>query len=174
MKNNFFVFVLVLAVAFAGCSRAKKKMLNQINKIEKDVFADSTNALNLDKANLLIKSYTEFADKFPSEANAPDMLFKASEVAMNSGQGDLSVSIIEKLEKKYPENPKVATAMFLKGYVYENILKDTKKARLAYTEFIHKYPNHQLVNDAKACINNLGKSDEEIIKEFEAKIDNKL
>jgi outer membrane protein assembly factor BamD (BamD/ComL family) len=91
---------------------------------------------------------------------------------MNTGQGDLAIQFIDKFQKQYSDNAKLPTAIFLKGYIYENILKNTSKARIAYVEFITRFPKHQLVNDAKACIKNLGKTDDEIIKEFEEKLNN--
>ena len=51
----------------------------------------------------------------------------------------------------------------------DNFLNDDAKAKIIYEEVIAKYPNLSYANDAKAAINNLGKTDEELIKEFEKK-----
>ena len=59
--------------------------------------------------------------------------------------------------------------LFLQGFVYESQLHNIIRAKEAYTEFIRKYPRHQLAKDAQFSIENLGKSDEELIKMFEEK-----
>jgi hypothetical protein len=48
--------------------------------------------------------------------------------------------------------------------VYENSLQDYGKAKTVYTEFIRKYPESELVEDARISIRNLGKSPEEILE----------
>jgi outer membrane protein assembly factor BamD (BamD/ComL family) len=172
MLKKLLILSTIVLISLTSCNSNKKKLLVQIKKIEKETFADSSNALNFDKANLLIKSYTSFIDKYPKESKSAEFLFKAIEIAMNTGQGDLAIQFIDKFQKQYSDNAKLPTAIFLKGYIYENILKNTSKARIAYVEFITRFPKHQLVNDAKACIKNLGKTDDEIIKEFEEKLNN--
>ncbi len=57
--------------------------------------------------------------------------------------------------------------MFLKGYVYENDLRDLETAKKIYEEFLVKYPDDEFADDAEISIKNLGKSPEELIKEFE-------
>ena len=59
--------------------------------------------------------------------------------------------------------------MFLQGFIYETQLNDTSKARVIYEQVIQKYPNTQFAIDSKASIDNLGKTPEQLIKEFEAK-----
>jgi outer membrane protein assembly factor BamD (BamD/ComL family) len=54
--------------------------------------------------------------------------------------------------------------MFMQAYVYENSLQDYGKAKTVYTEFIRKYPESELVEDARISIRNLGKSPEEILE----------
>lgn len=46
-------------------------------------------------------------------------------------------------------------------------------ARKLYTEVVEKYPNERIALDAKLCIQHLGKSDEELIREFEKKSEQK-
>ena len=43
-------------------------------------------------------------------------------------------------------------------------LKDFKKAEIVYKDFMKEYPNHEFVAQAKVMLENLGKSDEELLK----------
>ena len=47
------------------------------------------------------------------------------------------------------------------------MLKNLGKASDSYKEFISKYPNHELTDDATASLKFLGKTPEEMVKEFE-------
>ena len=51
----------------------------------------------------------------------------------------------------------------------DNYLNDDEQAKTIYEEVIAKYPTSTYANDAKAAIKNLGKTDEELIKEFKKK-----
>ena len=58
----------------------------------------------------------------------------------------------------------------MKGYVYENEIGDLNAAKKIYEDFIAKYPDDEFADDAAVSIKNLGKSPEELIKEFEEKV----
>lgn len=54
------------------------------------------------------------------------------------------------------------------GFVYENDLNDLENAKQTYEAFLQKYPNDpDFADDAQMALKNLGKSPEELIKEFE-------
>ena len=56
------------------------------------------------------------------------------------------------------------------GFVYENDLNDLVKAKATYEAFLQKYPNDpDFADDAKTALTMLGRSPEDIIKEFEQK-----
>ena len=47
--------------------------------------------------------------------------------------------------------------------------KKIDEAKAIYTEFVTKYPNHQMASSAQFLLDNMGKSEEEILKSMEAK-----
>jgi isocitrate lyase len=59
--------------------------------------------------------------------------------------------------------------LFLQGFISENGLKDTAAARKFYENFLKQYPNHKLASDVKISLNNMGKTPDELIREFEKK-----
>ncbi|MCE3279043.1 MAG: hypothetical protein K0S44_1234, partial [Bacteroidetes bacterium] len=60
-------------------------------------------------------------------------------------------------------------SLYLQGYLLDNFLNDEVRAKAIYEQVIAKYPDMPYSADAKAAIKNLGKSDEELIKEFQKK-----
>jgi TolA-binding protein len=78
-----------------------------------------------------------------------------------------AVQVFDRILSDYPNFEKTPQCLFLKGYVYENNLGDLQTAKEIYEEFIEKYPDDEFADDAEVSIKNLGKTPEELIKEFE-------
>jgi TolA-binding protein len=119
--------------------------------------------------NMAITAYTRFASNFPNDTMAPSSLFNAAGIAMSLNQYQRAVSLYDTINTKYPTFRKAADCMFIRGFIYDDKLKDTAKARAMYQMVIDKYPNDSLATQARAAIAILGKSYDEIIKEFEEK-----
>jgi outer membrane protein assembly factor BamD (BamD/ComL family) len=120
-------------------------------------------------ANMAIAAYTRFATQFPDDSVTPKFLFKAASLAMSSRQYQRALSFYDNIYTKYPNFNQAPDCIFVEGFIYDSFLKDTAKAHAKYQEVITKFPNNNLAQQAKAAIAALGKSDEELIKEFEEK-----
>ena len=68
----------------------------------------------------------------------------------------------QKILDEYPNGTYSSKALFMVGFVNANYLKNFEKARKYYKEFLEKYPDHELADDAKYEIENLGKDVNEI------------
>lgn len=64
--------------------------------------------------------------------------------------------------EKFPNGVFTSKALFMMAYINANHLNNLDKARQYYTEFLEKYPNHELADDAKYELDNLGKDIEEL------------
>ena len=76
---------------------------------------------------------------------------------LNDTRGTLFFDIARILKEKKP-----------KAFVLENQINDYDQAKNTYEVFIEEYPDHPMRDDAEYSIKNMGKSPEELIKEFEA------
>jgi TolA-binding protein len=88
---------------------------------------------------------------------------------MNLLDPNKAIQIFDRILNEYPKFQKIPHCLFLKGFIYENELKNLDKARQIYQEFLMKYPNHEFADDVQISLDNLGKSPEELIKEFQEK-----
>jgi outer membrane protein assembly factor BamD (BamD/ComL family) len=68
----------------------------------------------------------------------------------------------QKILDEYPEGIYTSKALFMVGFVNANYLKNYVKAKEYYTNFLEKYPDHDLADDAKYEIENLGKDINEL------------
>jgi TolA-binding protein len=129
--------------------------------------SDSTKAKDEVAAYNLQVAYTDFQESFPDDELAPEYLFKAANLGINMGWGEPSIKILEKFIDLFPTHKRTPEALFYKAYVYDNIENDDVKAGEVYRDFLTKYPTHAFASSAEASIKALGKSDEELIREFE-------
>ena len=164
MKKIFLILSLALMVVSCG----QKMTVEEINKLESQVFAKD---VKVEKENVvkLVDAYVLYAKQNPDDSQSPEYLFKALDVAVgiNAEGPQKAIDIADIMIEQYPEFEMTPMAMFLKGFVYENMMMDYEKALDTYHQFLEKYPNSHLVNDVKSTIENIGLTPEELIKKFE-------
>jgi len=119
--------------------------------------------------NRAITAYTRFANSFPDDTMAPVCLFDAANISMSLTQYQRAINYYDTISTKYPTFKRAADCIFIRGFIYDDKLKDTAKARAMYQEVINKYPHDSIASQARAAIAILGKSYDEIIKQFEEK-----
>ena len=165
-KNIFFLLPVILFLAY-GCGDSKEKKANKISTLEKQLYASAATGFNKAKADSLLTMYESFVQKYPKDSLAPKYQFQAAGLAMTLGNGKKSLELYEGFMKLFPENPKVPVCMFFTAYIYENMIKNLDKAKEIYLNFIEKYPNNDFVKDAQIALENLGKTPEQLVREFE-------
>ncbi len=119
--------------------------------------------------NQAVSAYLKFANSFPNDTMAPMCLFDAANISMSLNQYQRAVNLYDSVNVKYPTFKRAADCIFIRGFIYDDKLKDTAKARTMYQMVIDKYPHDSLAIQARAALSILGKSYDEIIKQFEEK-----
>ncbi len=171
MKTPFY---LLLALALvASCTQKKTDIKkSQIEKIAKyENYIDSirkTRVATADEMYELINYYNQYYQTYKKDTLSPLFLYRAAEASLYINQGLKAIGYLKHIEVDYPDFKNMGNVVFLIGFTYENNEKNYESARKYYQKFIDKYPEHPLAKDTKILINNLGKSPEEMIEEFEA------
>jgi outer membrane protein assembly factor BamD (BamD/ComL family) len=169
------IFGFLLAALYSCTSNSNKisvdknKLLLEIKESENKLYEDTLMRINISAANNAVILYSRFANNFPDDSSSVEYLFRAGELCKALNKGQLALSYYEKIESEYPSFPKLPLVIFMQGFVNETQLKDYEKAKYHYQRYIDKYPKSKLSNDLKVVIENLGKSDEELIKSFKEK-----
>jgi tetratricopeptide (TPR) repeat protein len=132
------------------------------------MFADSTGAFNPKVAASFVPACENFALSQPADSLSPVFLIDAATIARNLNQTKKVLELFKWVYEKYPESPKAGDAKFSEAFTFDNDLKDFDRAKVAYETFLSEYPEHPFVASAKVMLKNLGKSDEQIIRELEA------
>lgn len=144
------------------------KLAAEITALEAEIGADpgATQA----KIPALLAKYEEYvALKEGSAEDKVKYLLRAGEMAALVGQNGKSLGYYDQVISQFPDSPKAATALFMKGYTLDDKLGRIDEAKAVYEEFLKKYPDDDFADDTQFLLKNLGKTEEEIIKQFEAK-----
>jgi TolA-binding protein len=121
--------------------------------------------------NKAIKAFADFAFYCKNDSLAPVFLLKAGQIAASINNLPQAQVCFEKCYKDFPEFNNRGAAMFLLAQLYDEVslLNDEDKARELYGKIINSFPNTEWAKQADAARALIGKTDEQIIKEFEAK-----
>lgn len=96
-------------------------------------------------------------------------LFDAANMNIALKKFDDALAIYDYVLANADNFSKAPSALFLKGFTYDEHLKNYDEARKIYNDFLEKYPEDGYAESVKASLKNLGKTAEEIIQSFESK-----
>tara|TARA_B100000965_G_C19497456_1_gene715882 strand:+ start:46 stop:627 length:582 start_codon:yes stop_codon:yes gene_type:complete len=184
MKTRVF-FIALLSIAVMACNSTTKEnngeaennfvplekmniknLEAEIEKREKALSEDAEN-VNSQKAAQLMEAYAVYAERFSNYDKAGERMFKAGELAMGLGHKVKAIKYFDVVYFDHKDYEKRPYALFMKAFVLENQAAQYDQAKEVYEQFIREFPTHPMADDAKYSIKNLGKSPEELIKEFE-------
>lgn len=153
---------LIITAADDDCG----SKLNEAKRLDNILL--KANAVNMLDAENAIKAFYDFSTNCKTDTLAPVFLIKAGQVAQSIRKFTQAQSFFTKCIDEFPKFKSRAAAMFLLAQLYDDpaILNNESEARTLYHQIIREYPQSSYANDAKACIQNLGKTDEELVKEF--------
>jgi TolA-binding protein len=129
----------------------------------------NTGSLNVRASQDFVAMATQLANKYPNDTLAAMPLYRAAEVVRAMSDPKRTAAIYQQVYNSYPSFSKAPEALFMLGFTYDEDLGDLKKAKAVYTDFLQKHPTHSFADDTQMLLENLGKSDEEILKELEKK-----
>ena len=179
MKKQLLVFGLSgLACFFSSCSSNKdgsgspeerKTLLMRIDSLQEKMFDPTSMELDKVLAGKQINACQEFIQKFPEDTACAEYLFRSSDLARALGRNADAIKYLDEICKTHPDFRKIPECLFLQGYYYQEYFNDTIQAKTFYMQLISKYPKHAFVDDAQALMKMFGKSEQDIIRDFEKK-----
>jgi TolA-binding protein len=170
MKKSIFVMAIAMMFAMVGCHNQNTKTTeNDVKKAEEALF-NSDMSTNPEAVPDAISTFSKYAEENSEAADAPEYLFKAIEISINTKQeAQQSIDLVNRLVTNYPEFDKDPVALFmLATFVYDEQMHDLDKARETYQQVVDNYPDSPFAADATIAITQLGMTPEELIKMFEA------
>ena len=117
----------MMAFLMVGCHNTKtpKTTVDDVKKAEAAVYnGDMT--INTEAVPEAVAAYNKYVDDNPEAVDAPEMLFRAIEVAVNTRQDvQQSIKLVDRLVTDYPDYDNNPVALFmLATFVYDEQLGD--------------------------------------------------
>ncbi|MFH0989098.1 MAG: tetratricopeptide repeat protein [bacterium] len=159
MKGSIIVAGVCL-LFILGCSQ----------KSDQEYLKEAEDSLKTSNYQAALSLYNEILNKTPKSDHRLSALYAIGTIYQNySKDFPRSIKYYRMAAIEYPDSGKAVNALFLCGFLYHNELKQLDSARAVYSEFLQKYPAHELALSAKYELENLGKNPNEIITPAESK-----
>ena len=164
LYTTIFLFTIVL---FSACNSNKDQTLFKSA-------SEKSNAKNYSEA---LKDYQEIINEYSDSEKAAESIFAVAamyhmyQIPNVSKEESLkkAVEYYQRLYKLFPKDERAPKALFMSGFILANELGNLDAGRLAYQEFLNKFPKHELASPVKMELENLGKTPEEILQQQTAK-----
>lgn len=127
--------------------------------------------VNLGSANKAIRAFTDLAQYCPQDSMSAMYLIKTAQVAQAIHNVPQAKTALDKCIADYPNFKDRPAAMFLLAQLYDEVtyLNNEEQAKVLYQQIVDEYPKSPWAANAKSALSFIGKTDAEIIKEFEKK-----
>ncbi len=163
---------MVLLLASTACTETQtsEAEISALEKRYQELLGQSGSESQVDKVWAAMKdlaaAYESRSQSKESDEAAVNDLYRAAELYSGAFEYGKALDIFDQINDRFPEHKRAADALFQKGFIYNNRLGDTARARVAYTEFITQYPDDPLADDAQIEIDRLGIPTEEWLERF--------
>lgn len=169
MPNYRLIMWLAALLTIGSCGSREAKLRTAIAEAEKQLFESPDPGADTAKSGSMVKMYLSYVEAYPADTNSSNYLFRAADLSAKTNDVHSAIQLYEKLVQEYPDSRHTPLSIFLQGFIYENQAKDPLKARPYYEKFLANYPDHALAADVAFSLENLGKTPEELIRQFESK-----
>ncbi len=159
----------LLLACGGGQPAPDQKMLDaraRIRHLEDSLFESRT--FDRRSSQGMVDVYKAYASAYPADTLVPEYLFRAANTLRTMDEPEQSLVLYDRLIRDYPEWRRTVDVLYLKALTLDDDLNRDGEAKSVYELVIGTFPDHPFARDARAMIENLGLSDEEIIAKFKA------
>lgn len=137
-----------------------------LGNLRNTILDEASGKINQEAAADFIQLSEAFATLAAESDKAPEWLFQAGDVAGSLRDYDKTLALYQRINEQYPNYERAPQVLFMRAFTLDNELKQLEQARALYQAFLEKYPDNEFADDAQFLLDNLGKSEEEIIQSF--------
>jgi TolA-binding protein len=154
MKQLSLLFIIFFAFFMSSCSVNEEELFTEAQtKLQEKKYADALPLLQ------------KIVDGKPDGKHAEEAQYIIISL-QHSEMGNARAAIEEsrKFVRLFPHAKRATDVFFMIGFIFNNELKQTDSARVAYMEFLSRYPDAEMATSAEFELQNLGKDVNEIMK----------
>jgi TolA-binding protein len=141
-------------------------LYNKAKSMDSTIMAQLDMDINL--ANKAIQIFTDYAFYCESDSLSPVFLIKTAQIATSINKSNQAKVVLDRCINNYPKFKNKPAAIFLLAQLYDERthLNNEDEAKKLYEKLIYDYPKTEWALNAQAALSLIGKTDEEIINEF--------
>lgn len=144
-------------------------MEDELEALRMSIYDDSLARLDFRKADLYIRQAELFSLLMPDSEETPVLLYRSGEIARTARNYEKALELYGTLFEQYPAYEKSPQALFMQAFIMDNDLKRIDEAKQLYEQFIQQFPEDDFASSAQVLLENLGKDEEEIIRNLNSK-----
>ncbi len=144
-------------------------MESKIAELQKNLTDPTTGRLDLKKVNSFVNTVEYFVIGNPTNEACSSYLKLAAEVVNSVKVFPRAIKFYDWILTQFPNSKEAPQALFMKGFTLDDGIGDKQAAKPVYEEFLKRYPKNDFADDTKFLLDNINKTDEEIIKQFDNK-----
>ena len=151
--------LIILVSCLIACHAKSPQTLEEIASLEAKLAEQPSQQILQE----LLALYQDMATETKGEERL-QYLWKAGETARASRDFKTAEKIFMELYEQNKDTDLAPKALFLHAFMCDEDLKDQEKARGLYQNFLASYPDSDFSDDAQFLLDNLGKTDEEMLE----------
>jgi len=159
-----------MAILALSCGKkmTEQESISQIEQMEKDLFS-KMEVPNDSLADVLITAYETFNMDYKDHELAPEFLFRAANLARSFNEFDRAMGHYQTILNQHTDYQNIIETKFMIAFMYDNDLKDKKKAEEVYKSIAAEYPEHIFGREASKRLETLHMTDQEMLDYFKRK-----
>lgn len=148
------ILTLTIFIIISGCG---------LFKSAEDLFSEAEQKRNMGEAKAALELLQKVVDKHSDHEIAPNAQYLIAEIYYRDLRDfTMAINQYENLMVQFPESKQVPFSLFMQGFIYANMLADFENAKDHYSQFLQKYPNHELFQSVGFELKYLGRDIKEI------------
>ncbi len=156
------ILLIVSIITFFNCS----------SKSEEQLYNEAKQKIENEDFNSALTIFEDILKEFPEGQYAAEINFELgklyhSKVITSINEKEASQKAVDYYKivaDRYGQSEHASRSLFMVAFIQANELGEYEQARGNYNKFLERYPSDELVSSAKAELDNLGISAEEILK----------
>ncbi len=150
------LFILAL-----GCvSDGGNNLAAEISNLEQEV----AKSPSIESMKNLYSLYETALAKAKKDTSKASLLWKSAETARGLKNFPAAENHYKEIYTDFNSTEWAPKALFLHAFMLDEDMDALDKARAMYQQYLQRYPDSDFADDAQFLLDNLGKTDEEILK----------
>lgn len=169
--NNKIKIVIVICIGLSsilGCKGPKQIEEQSVFTLENMIMESTDKRASDSLSKLLITALRKELKTETDDRKIMENMFKIGNLYYTLGDFDQAIDLCDNIVKAYPNGEITPQAIFFEATIYQFEKQMYGKANMLYDKLITQYPTSPQALEARHMVENMGMTEDELIKKFES------